>query len=100
MPFEKKAIFWTIPTFEPRERPWYKLAEKSTRPVYTICSCAEIYRQVADGVIGETGFNVVMNFKIFRAQRLVVIQTVREFIKLTDCLRSEIIFRRNVRGFG
>ena len=80
-----------FPTFEPRERPWYKLAEKSTRPVYTdpykstdgtmeiscampyydndgfagvvgiACSSAEIYRQVADGVIGETGFNVVMN---------------------------------------
>ena len=25
------------------------------------CSSAEIYRQVADGVIGETGFNFVMN---------------------------------------
>ena len=81
----------SFPTYEPRERPWYKLAEKEMRLVYTdpykstdgsmeIC-CAmpyydndgfagivgicfhadEIYRQVADGVIGETGFNFVMN---------------------------------------
>ena len=80
-----------FPTFDPRERPWYKLAEQEMRLVYTdpyisiegpmeIC-CAmpyydndgfagvvricfhadEIYRQVADGVIGETGFNFVMN---------------------------------------
>jgi len=79
-----------FPTYEPRERPWYKLAEKEMRLVYTdpykstdgpmeIC-CAmpyydndgfagvvgicfhadEIYRQVADGVIGETGFNFLI----------------------------------------
>lgn len=81
----------TFPDYDPRERPWYKLAENATHPVYTdpykstdgpmeiscampyydndgfagvvgiACSSAEIYRQVADGVIGETGFNFVMN---------------------------------------
>jgi len=81
----------TFPTYDPRERPWYKLVEKEMQLVYTdpykstdgpmeiscampyfdndgfagvvgiACSSAEIYRQVADGVIGETGFNFVMN---------------------------------------
>ena len=77
--------------YDPRERPWYKLAEQEMSLVYTdpykstdgpmeiscakpyydndgfagvtgiACSSAEIYRQVADGVIGESGFNFVMN---------------------------------------
>ena len=80
-----------FPDYDPRERPWYKLAEQEMRLVYTdpykstdgpmeiscampyydndgfagvtgiACSSDEIYRQVADGVIGKTGFNFVMN---------------------------------------
>lgn len=87
----KKERNQTFPTYEPRERPWYKLAEKEMRLVYTdpyestdgpmeiccampyydndgfagvvgvCCHTDEIYRQVSDGVIGETGFNFVMN---------------------------------------
>ena len=74
-----------FPTFEPRERPWYKLAEQEMRLVYTdpykstddpmeiccampyydnegfagvtgiACSSEEIYRQVADGVYRRNG---------------------------------------------
>jgi len=104
----------TFPTFDPRERPWYKLAEKSTRPVYTdpykstdgtmeiscsmpyydnngfagvvgiACSSAEIYRQVADGVIGETGFNIVMN-----SEGKIIFSTDMEYI-LSELGRNDL----------
>lgn len=78
-------------TYEPRSRPWYKIGEQATKPVFCepykgsdglvdiACvmayydnegfagvagitySVEEIYRQVADGTIGKTGFNFVLN---------------------------------------
>lgn len=77
--------------YDHRQRPWYKLGEQATQPVFTepyngtdglvdvACvmpyrdsegfagvvgitySVEEIYRQVADGTIGTTGFNFVVN---------------------------------------
>lgn len=77
--------------YEPRNRPWYKIGEQATKPVFcepykgsdglTDIACVmayydsegfagvtgitysveEIYRQVADGIIGKTGFNFVLN---------------------------------------
>ena len=78
-------------TYEPRNRPWYKIGEQATKPVFCelfkgsdglidiACvmayydsegfagvagitySVEEIYRQVADGTIGKTGFNFVLD---------------------------------------
>jgi len=39
------------------------------------CNIADVYRQVADGVIGETGFNVVMN-----AEGKIIFSTDMEYI--------------------